>query len=186
MRMRKQLILCYMTSHYRDTFCLVCYLVDLFVAVRSSAVDRITVLDRLLKLWPQRSVYSYALDSAVYLLYIDSLSSKKFVFFPVIKWKNGYLSLDMAYRHREEIVGKRFLSVKSSNKLKTNRISEWEWRAGVVRAVSHKDCQDPELAVSFYSLSKLRSLLKTTPRKSLKCTTKRPVLLVCVWNERGL
>ena len=57
----------------------------------------------------------------------------------------------MAYRHREEIVGKRFLSVKSPNKLKTSRISDWEWRAGIVRAVSHRDCQDPEVAVSYVS-----------------------------------
>ena len=57
----------------------------------------------------------------------------------------------MAYRFREEIVGKRFLSVKSSTKLKINRICDWDWRAGIVRAVSQKDYTDPEVAVSIDS-----------------------------------
>ncbi|XP_025094136.1 probable JmjC domain-containing histone demethylation protein 2C [Pomacea canaliculata] len=45
----------------------------------------------------------------------------------------------MAYKCREEIVGKRFLSVRSPTKLKVSKISEWEWRSGVVRAVSSRD-----------------------------------------------
>ena len=53
----------------------------------------------------------------------------------------------MAYKYREEIVGKRFLSVRSASKLKLAKIFEWEWRAGVVRAVNHKDAQNPEVSV---------------------------------------
>ncbi|TGZ50102.1 Uncharacterized protein DBV15_00858 [Temnothorax longispinosus] len=50
----------------------------------------------------------------------------------------------MAYKFREEIVGKRFLSVSGFTKLKVNKISEWGWRAGVIRAASHRDngCHD--------------------------------------------
>ena len=53
----------------------------------------------------------------------------------------------MAYKYREEVVGKRFLSVRSASKLKLAKISDWEWRAGVVRAVNHKDAQNPEVSV---------------------------------------
>lgn len=54
----------------------------------------------------------------------------------------------MAYKYREEIVGKRFLCVSSPGKLKLAKISEWEWRSGVVRAVSGKDTNNVELSVS--------------------------------------
>ncbi|XP_074643644.1 uncharacterized protein LOC141900577 isoform X2 [Tubulanus polymorphus] len=57
------------------------------------------------------------------------------------------MTFNMALKYREEIVGKRFLSVRSAVKLKLNRISDWEWRAGVVRAVSHKDLTNPEVSV---------------------------------------
>lgn len=54
----------------------------------------------------------------------------------------------MAYKCREEIVGKRFLSVSSGfSKLKSAKISEWGWRAGVIRASSHKDNNHPDLQV---------------------------------------
>lgn len=54
----------------------------------------------------------------------------------------------MAYKCREEIVGKRFLSVSSGfTKLKSEKISEWGWRAGVIRAASHKDNNHPDLQV---------------------------------------
>lgn len=55
----------------------------------------------------------------------------------------------MAFKCREEIVGKRFLSVKSQAKLKLAKISEWEWRSGVVRAVSSRDSSRSDLSVSF-------------------------------------
>lgn len=54
------------------------------------------------------------------------------------------------FKHREELVGKRFLSVSGGlNKLKLNKISDWGWRAGVIRASSHRDNKHPELQVSF-------------------------------------
>ncbi|KAK6185777.1 hypothetical protein SNE40_007932 [Patella caerulea] len=53
----------------------------------------------------------------------------------------------MAYKYREELVGKRFLSVKSSGKLKVSKISEWEWRSGVVRAVSSRETGNTEFTV---------------------------------------
>jgi hypothetical protein len=53
----------------------------------------------------------------------------------------------MAYKCREEIVGKRFLSVSGFTKLKSGKISEWGWRAGVIRAATHKDNNHPELQV---------------------------------------
>lgn len=55
----------------------------------------------------------------------------------------------MAYKFREEIVGKRFLSVSGFTKLKVGKISEWGWRAGVIRASSHKDNTNKELQVLF-------------------------------------
>jgi len=56
---------------------------------------------------------------------------------------------NMAYKFREEIVGKRFLSVSGFTKLKVNKISEWGWRAGVIRAASHRDngCHDLQVSV---------------------------------------
>lgn len=53
----------------------------------------------------------------------------------------------MAYKIREEIVGKRFLSVSAYNKLKLTKISEWCWRAGVIRAATHKDNAHKDLQV---------------------------------------
>lgn len=56
--------------------------------------------------------------------------------------------VEMAYKCREEIVGKRFLSVSSGlTKLKSGKYSEWGWRAGVVRAATHKDNNHPDLQV---------------------------------------
>jgi hypothetical protein len=54
------------------------------------------------------------------------------------------------FKFREELVGKRFLSVSGgTSRLKLNKISEWGWRAGVIRASSHRDVQNPELQVIF-------------------------------------
>lgn len=55
----------------------------------------------------------------------------------------------MAYKCREEIVGKRFLSVSGFGKLKLSKISEWSWRAGVIRAATHKDSTNKELQVCY-------------------------------------
>ena len=59
---------------------------------------------------------------------------------------------------REELVGKRFLLVASSSGKssksppKLSRISEWNWKAGVIRCASHVDSRDPELQVRYISL----------------------------------
>lgn len=64
----------------------------------------------------------------------------------------------MAYKFREEIVGKRFLSVSGFTKLKVNKISEWGWRAGVIRAASHRDNGCHDLQVSIVHLTDILRL----------------------------
>lgn len=58
----------------------------------------------------------------------------------------------MACKFRDEIVGKRFLSVSGFTKLKLSKISEWGWRAGVIRAASHKDNTHKDLQVKLSDL----------------------------------
>ncbi|XP_045051909.2 probable JmjC domain-containing histone demethylation protein 2C isoform X2 [Desmodus rotundus] len=57
----------------------------------------------------------------------------------------------MAVELRPELVGKRFLCVAVSEetqlRLGESGCSRRGWRAGVIRAVSHRDCRDPDLAV---------------------------------------
>jgi hypothetical protein len=58
----------------------------------------------------------------------------------------------MAYKYREEIVGKRFLCVVNNSnsintKSKRNKISEWQWKRGTVRASTHQDFRNTELNV---------------------------------------
>uniref|UniRef100_A0A1Y1LQ77 [histone H3]-dimethyl-L-lysine(9) demethylase n=2 Tax=Photinus pyralis TaxID=7054 RepID=A0A1Y1LQ77_PHOPY len=53
----------------------------------------------------------------------------------------------MALKCREELVGKRFLSVSGFSKLKLGKVSEWGWRFGVIRAASHKDNTHKDLQV---------------------------------------
>ncbi|XP_045769375.1 probable JmjC domain-containing histone demethylation protein 2C isoform X2 [Maniola jurtina] len=53
----------------------------------------------------------------------------------------------MAFRYREDLVGKRFLSVSGVSKINVNKVSEWGWKAGVIRAASHKDNKNKELQV---------------------------------------
>ena len=57
----------------------------------------------------------------------------------------------MACKYREELVGKRFISVRSPVKLKIGKISEWEWRSGIVRAISSRDTSSLDLAVSSHT-----------------------------------
>ena len=85
---------------------------------------------------------------------------------------------NMAYKFREEIVGKRFLSVSGFTKLKVNKISEWGWRAGVIRAASHRDngCHDlqvsvlKKLAPAFLSSRVLRvSVRPSDSRSCFRC-----------------
>ncbi|RWS29304.1 hypothetical protein B4U80_00430, partial [Leptotrombidium deliense] len=54
----------------------------------------------------------------------------------------------MAFKCREEIVGKRFLCISSPARLKLHKICDWVWRRGIVRASSHRDIHNPELCVS--------------------------------------
>ena len=58
----------------------------------------------------------------------------------------------MACKYREELVGKRFISVRSPVKLKIGKISEWEWRSGIVRAISSRDTSSLDLTVRFHSV----------------------------------
>ncbi|XP_052741070.1 probable JmjC domain-containing histone demethylation protein 2C isoform X2 [Bicyclus anynana] len=53
----------------------------------------------------------------------------------------------MAFRYREDLVGKRFLSVSGVSKINVNKVSEWGWKAGVIRAASLKDNKNKELQV---------------------------------------
>ncbi len=57
----------------------------------------------------------------------------------------------MSYKSREEIVGKRFLSVQGSGKLKLKQFNEWDWRAGVVRAVTVRELDSDDVSVRFLS-----------------------------------
>ncbi|KAF4085270.1 hypothetical protein AMELA_G00115700 [Ameiurus melas] len=46
---------------------------------------------------------------------------------------------------RPELVGKRFLCVSGEAPPELAEIARWPWRAGVIRAVSHRDTDNPEL-----------------------------------------
>ncbi|XP_059803336.1 probable JmjC domain-containing histone demethylation protein 2C isoform X3 [Hypanus sabinus] len=53
----------------------------------------------------------------------------------------------MAAGPRMELVGKRFVCVgDNGSELDVSRIHEWEWRAGVIRAVSYKETSNSELS----------------------------------------
>ncbi|ROL41013.1 putative JmjC domain-containing histone demethylation protein 2C [Anabarilius grahami] len=43
------------------------------------------------------------------------------------------------------VVGKRFLCVSGEEPLEPAHIARWSWRAGVIRAVTHRDHDNPEL-----------------------------------------
>ncbi|GFS09399.1 lysine-specific demethylase 3 [Elysia marginata] len=53
----------------------------------------------------------------------------------------------MSVKTREELVGKRFTSVRSDIKLKVAKVCEWEWRSGFVRAVSTRDTSSADFTV---------------------------------------
>ncbi len=50
---------------------------------------------------------------------------------------------------REELVGKRFLCVRSGsgNKLKIPKVSDWPWKSGLIRCATHLNQKDPDLQV---------------------------------------
>ncbi|XP_028976260.2 probable JmjC domain-containing histone demethylation protein 2C isoform X3 [Esox lucius] len=53
----------------------------------------------------------------------------------------------MAVEARPELVGKRFLCVSGDEPLVLGDIGRWGWRAGVIRAVTHRDNDNSELTV---------------------------------------
>ncbi|KAJ8250239.1 hypothetical protein COCON_G00221610 [Conger conger] len=53
----------------------------------------------------------------------------------------------MAVEERPELVGKRFLCVSGLDLVELAEIARWRWRAGVIRAVTHRDSDNPELMV---------------------------------------
>lgn len=54
----------------------------------------------------------------------------------------------MAFKYREETVGKRFLFVSGCVKLKRNKLlSDFQWKRGVIRASTHKDIKNSESSV---------------------------------------
>ena len=54
----------------------------------------------------------------------------------------------MAVEARPELVGKRFLCVSGDEPPEIGDISRWPWRSGVIRAVNHRDNDNPDLTVS--------------------------------------
>lgn len=57
---------------------------------------------------------------------------------------------------RPELVGKRFLCVSGDAPPELGHIAHWPWRAGVIRAVSHRDSHNSELTVGSAGFALLR------------------------------
>lgn len=60
----------------------------------------------------------------------------------------------MAFKYREEIVGKRFLALKSTSLTESTSDSSSDpsakkWLAGFIRAATERDVKNPDLQVSF-------------------------------------
>lgn len=53
----------------------------------------------------------------------------------------------MAVDARPELVGKRFLCVGGDEPPEIGDIARWSWRSGVIRAVNHRDSDNPDLTV---------------------------------------
>lgn len=53
----------------------------------------------------------------------------------------------MAVEARLELVGKRFLCVSGDEPPEIGDIGRWPWRSGVIRAVNHRDSDNPDLTV---------------------------------------
>ncbi|KAM6951606.1 putative JmjC domain-containing histone demethylation protein 2C [Aplochiton taeniatus] len=53
----------------------------------------------------------------------------------------------MAVEARPELVGKRFLCVSGEEPMEIGDIGCWGWRTGVIRAVNHRDNDNPDLTV---------------------------------------
>ncbi|MGH0152577.1 UNVERIFIED_CONTAM: hypothetical protein FKN15_023675 [Acipenser sinensis] len=56
----------------------------------------------------------------------------------------------MAVEARPELVGKRFLCVSGEELPELGEIGRWGWRAGVIRAVTHRDNDNPELTTQLH------------------------------------
>lgn len=65
----------------------------------------------------------------------------------VFKVNNVIVKFVMAYKYREDLVGKRFIAVSGVTKINVNKVSEWGWKAGLIRAASLKDNKNKELQV---------------------------------------
>ncbi|CAL8259152.1 unnamed protein product [Arctogadus glacialis] len=55
----------------------------------------------------------------------------------------------MAAEARPELVGKRFLCVSGDEPPGSGDIGRWPWRSGVIRAVSHRDNDNPDLTLDW-------------------------------------
>lgn len=79
----------------------------------------------------------------------------------------------MAVEARPELVGKRFLCVSGDEPPEIGDIDRWPWRSGVIRAVNHRDSDNPDLTVrkaaDFYQTKTPRSWPVTCKAKMLKC-----------------
>ncbi|KAL2078427.1 hypothetical protein ACEWY4_026112 [Coilia grayii] len=75
----------------------------------------------------------------------------------------------MAVEARPELVGKRFLCVSGEEPLELGEIGRWGWRAGVIRAVSHRDSDNAELTDSVVLLQ-----LPATGSSSSSCVNNQP------------
>lgn len=71
----------------------------------------------------------------------------------------------MAGETRPELVGKRFLCLAVGEEARPERReggrSRRGWRAGVIRAVSHRDCRNPDLAVRAPRIPRVRACTPT-------------------------
>lgn len=64
-------------------------------------------------------------------------------------YHNHWTDYEMAFERTDELVGKRFLCLRCVLHLKPQKLSDWPWRSGVIRASSHRDLRHSDLSVSF-------------------------------------
>lgn len=84
---------------------------------------------------------------------------------------------------RPELVGKRFLCVSGEAPPELAEISRWPWRVGVIRALSHRDTDNPELTVRA-AVPSLQRTLRHTAR--LDISPLCPTFLVRLTRDLGL
>lgn len=76
----------------------------------------------------------------------------------------------MAVEARPELVGKRFLCVSGDEPPEIGDIARWPWRSGVIRAVNHRDSDNPDLTV--------RITLSLPPFLSVTCKANGKISVV--------